>query len=75
MPSNIEESSVTLHGAPMKTPGSIATVEQYHSPLHSAYTRIRNDLGQDTTEADCLSMAVLTVKRDSSPRGLVPHAT
>lgn len=69
---NLEGSGVTQDEAPIETSGSIGTVERYHAPLPAAYTRIRQDLGKETTDVDCVSLAVFAMSMTVGPEGLCP---
>lgn len=61
MKTNLETAGVTLHEAPVENQGTIGTVERYHAPLGDAHIKIRMELGIDTTDSECLKMAVFAV--------------
>lgn len=72
MRSILSAAAVVLHEAPIGNPGTIFTVERYHAPLRASYTRIRADLDRETSDADCLQMAVFTTNTYMEPEGLCP---
>lgn len=72
MRENLAAEGVTLHEAPVENPGTIGTVERYHAPLRSAYNKIRMELSKETSDIECLRMAVFAVNSTMGPAGLCP---
>lgn len=50
-------------------PGAIGTVERFHTPLRSAYDKIRRDLARDVSDEECLDMAVFAINATIGPEG------
>ena len=73
MRANAEAAGIELKEAPIENPGSIGTVERYHAPLRRAYNKIRQSLDKgNTTNAECLQMAVYSNNTTIGPEGLCP---
>ena len=58
--------------APIESPSTITHVERYHAPLRAAYTKIRDALPKEESDADCLQLAVKSVNDTLGPEGLCP---
>ena len=56
-----KEDGIQIREAPIETPGTIGTVERYHTPLRRAYKSIRVELHKITTNDECLQMATFAV--------------
>lgn len=67
-----ETAGVTLHESSVEKPGTIETIKRHHAPLRAKYIKIRMDLVRDTTDAECLKMAVLAVTSRMGPDVLCP---
>lgn len=52
MKAALEASAVRVEDAPIENPGRMGTVELYHAPLRSDYSKILESLDQSTTDAD-----------------------
>lgn len=73
MKRNLEATGIQLEEAPIESPGSIGIVERYHAPLRRAYKTLRESLNkEDTSDADCLRMAVYASNATMGPEGLCP---
>ena len=71
--SNMEAAGIILEEAPIENPGSIGVVERYHAPLKKAYLKLRQTLQKgDTSDAECLQMAVYAANATIGPEGLCP---
>lgn len=72
MRESAEAFGVRLDEAPIETPGVIGTVERYHATLRLAYERIRRDLDRQSSDKECLEIAVFAVSCTTGPEGLCP---
>lgn len=68
----LDAEGITMKEAPIETPGAIGIVERYHAPLRAAFDKIRADSPRNTTDAECLRMAVYAVNNTTGPEGLCP---
>lgn len=69
--SNAEAHGIHIYEAPIESAGSIGVVEMYHAPLRSSYKKIRDTLGRkDTSDEECLKLAVYVVNSVMGPEGL-----
>ena len=72
MKSNAEAAGISMIEAPIENPGSIGIVERYHAPLRRAYHKIRKSLGRETSDDECLQMAVYANNTTMGSEGLCP---
>lgn len=56
----------------IESPSTMFYVERYHRPLLVAYNKIRESLGRETSNDDCLQLAVKAVNETIGPEGLCP---
>lgn len=47
-------------------------VERYHGPLRCAFLKIRESLSRNTTDENCLQLAVNSLNDTVGPEGLCP---
>lgn len=68
-----EAAGVTFEEAPIETPVSIGTVERYHALLRCSFDELRSTLDKgDSTDAECLQMAVYAANATMGSMGLCP---
>lgn len=72
MRDSTEAFGVYLDEATVEALGAIATVERYHAPLRLAYERIYAATDHQTSELECLRLAVFTVGCTFEAEGLCP---
>lgn len=61
-----------MDGAPIENTGQMGTVERYNDPLRTSYERIRSDICKNTSDQECLKVAVFEVNATVGPEGLCP---
>lgn len=67
MRSNCQAAGVRLTEATIETPGAIVTEERYHAPLKAEFDKMRADVGRDTSDIECLKMAVFATNCTTGP--------
>lgn len=61
MKAAVEASGIQLKEAPIENPGTMGIVERYHAPLRAAFEKIRASMDRETTDSECLQMAVYAI--------------
>lgn len=69
---SLEAHDVNLDETPIKTPGIIGNVKQYHASLRLSYERISAESNKSATHEECLDLAVSAINCTAGPEKLCP---
>lgn len=67
-----EAEGIKVMESPTESPSTMSHLERNHATLHAVYLKLRDTLGNSTSNDDCLELAVKAINDTVGSHGLFP---